>query len=459
MSISLFTWNIEQFGATRSQYANRRERVCDLIAREAPDVATIIELKTTKTDVAIDIAKKLLAALEERGKGDYRFIITHSNFLEIYLFLYDSSRLTPWVIPSGKQKIYTETELASLELEAADGRNSTRRDSTTLERCFPLLDYPGREQAHRPLGAAFFQERNTGQFYAVVAWHNEAGYYARKKGVEITSDRKPMKNLGRLAGAGMVTSGTLSVTRRTNLGSIPTTITNVVITGDFNVNFSEKYTAGYAAYLPFGAKQGRVAVAVPTYLNKNVLNGKLQIFTSCYDNFLLSPGFFQQHQINAHRWEFLNWFNSGGARFLKDMIDDSDLTDVDALADLAVDAVKTGFLAAAKKTSNYGYVPMQVRRDVAEIISEQPIRKWWAPGVRKTFAQEVTTALKDHVNTQLIAETLLSWLDDQRADLDDTLATYSLARKYPTALSDAQKTGLVINILSDHVPLMLRARG
>lgn len=274
MAITILNWNVEQFGATRSANNNRLYWVCKTISDIDPDIASIVEIKTIDPATAILVANRIVNCLQNTFSKTYNYILSYDNDLEMHLFLYKTSTVDPICLGTDSPGIYNSFSNVQFAVQRGVNTIFNVSNSGYLTNLFPLINYPYRGTA-RPPALAFFQDRNTNDIFPILAWHNMAKTNLAKT------------QMGRMTQAGYVTTPGFNI----NISGTPTTIPQLYISGDFNVNARDTSSirnpgAGY--YTAF--TNYTTAVNAPTMLVRHPADcnfgGRNSVVNECFDNFI-----------------------------------------------------------------------------------------------------------------------------------------------------------------------------
>jgi len=447
MALTIFNWNIEQFGKTRSAYPNRVNRACEVIKREEPDVATIIEVKSKKVSAVLPIANRLVQVLGQMGTT-YRYVLSHHNRLETHLYLYNPATVVPLVLVKGTRVVYSEVELAKENLVEADDVSTTSMGADaapTLFHYFPLLSYPQREDTHRPLCAGFFREKATKTPFCVISWHNEAGSYRRTNSGVVTSDARPAANLKKLAAAPFITKGYVQV----QVQNQPTSVSWVVLTGDFNVNAQLK--AAKQVYATLGGYTTKVGKR--TYLNKYVKASKPEFYTACYDNFIVSQALENARKMLVHVVDVPEWLLKTGTKALKAMIEESSLADPQGLIEVTR-SLNDDVVTRLADQREFGYVKVGQRAELRELVARLALGSWKTaePG----FRTQAMNIVQDRKQADAIVGALAERIGDNVAEMNTVLQRFSDLLRVPSSADLGDTTFLMLTILSDHLPVYLK---
>lgn len=161
-TVRILNWNIQNFGPVKSGRKFGNGDITNAIARVVTelnaDIFVMLELNTTKDDVAGDIAADMLKALQTFSGGQYPVCVLSANTgLEFYaFFVRDPSVTAPIPVTSGKGVSGIPYVLgAPPELPIADARFTELKASTKgVVDLFPFLtpDLPMTSSYGRNLG-------------------------------------------------------------------------------------------------------------------------------------------------------------------------------------------------------------------------------------------------------------------------------------------------------------------
>ncbi len=427
--MKIFTWNIEQFGNKRSAYEAQVNTVVDIIADSDADIVVLIEIKTTKPEVAITIARLLCEILQQKHKQYYGFNVSDHNFLEVYVFLYRYEKVTPYVLKKAQWKMYDYDSLAKETLvKVEDYQQSSRYVKNgsfyNVEYAIPLLTFPYQYGKERPLGAGLFCDES-GKKTAVLAWHNMAGRFGNNS----------------YPGGIMEDAGTADYIKKgfdlkTNEG--PFDIKEVVVTGDFNAdpNKDDKAYKAYAGY--------KTMLTENTYLKywdstkDGSYNNTLELRNACYDNFIVKSTRNKASKVVDIPNKLIK-----EAKLRNYLINSGSLAVMDDLIEIIREM-------AAKKLGKMFTSPYIRKKDRALMLEEIET----APVNNMKIDESALRVLKNKLQKRKYDE-VVKYLNDELAKAG------SLVNHFQNVLNGTSNLGfndallLTRQILSDHLPVTL----
>ncbi|MCB0375290.1 MAG: hypothetical protein KDD04_05165, partial [Sinomicrobium sp.] len=279
-TIKLMNWNIEQFGESRAAREGTYQRIAQIINNNTPDLISVIELKTQIPATAVDIANTLL----QHMPGKYRYILSYQNLLEMYLFIYDSSKLVPLCLPCGITQV-VNNGFQGLAFHLADGLSTTLDPNNPEILCnyFPLMEHSNRDT--RPPAAGFFQLKDRpADFFALLAWHNAAGKYLHDQ--QITIEKLPVSEMRDMSRTDYIQNG-FRVPTANGILNIP----HVILSGDFNVDYlghNQNVYRDFAGYTTALIQPGQ-KTHLHTYdpANNAVYTTSQSLRSAILDNFII----------------------------------------------------------------------------------------------------------------------------------------------------------------------------
>lgn len=334
-------WNVQQFSTKRVGEEIRLKAVADVIIKSDVDIFIIIELQANEGK-AVQLCNDILTEIHKGTNRRYGFILTDYNGLEVYPYFYDVSKVDPFVHTrqSLDRETIAEDKIKDLDVVAGNGQSTTilyHQKKPYYSRYFHLIDYPDREG--RPPAFGIFQDKGSNEFFCIIAWHNMAQMYGSSG---------PAKNIYNLSQASYITNNEIAVKLNNNALKIK----DIILTGDFNVDFDLKRSIFSNCYRNFiYSKFTIVEKFDKTYLSeydpdKDIeFDSSKKLRTNLFDNFLMCKNKFQ---INGLKIIDIPDIIFNNTTYKKKFFIDSGLTDQKYFLDNFITKAENKFKALLK---------------------------------------------------------------------------------------------------------------
>jgi hypothetical protein len=371
MPLNVMTWNIEQFGESRSGNPDILNEVGRLIhaATPVPDIIVLLEIKTAKATVACQVAQAISDRVwaESGQTRRYNYIISFCNNLEIYVYMYLAATVTPLTLAVGIHKSYYDDpnktgadKLIDLNFVPTAGVNSVPSSRKIIEtektilNSFPLLKY-NKLSPCRPPGVGFF--RYGAHVLAVVAWHNMSG-----------NDDKSFTHMANMANAWFVANQRF----RIRINNTATNVENILITGDFNLDYcgTQGEQVAYNSFTNFTTH-----ITGKTYLEQYLAGEKYpypqDILSAGFDNHIFHGAALGMTVNQAFVMNIPDWYMNQGkkqiiARLKQSQFINSQYVDDDELAKERL----RKYLGDKLKVMNRKGIPQTTQQERNTIIAE-----------------------------------------------------------------------------------------